>query len=214
MNVYIIRHGQTEWNLQGRAQGHTDIDLDPTGCQQVCELETAFCAGGVSQVWTSDLLRATNTAKAIAQATGAKLVTDPNLRERSFGEWEGLPYHEVHHRLREASLAIDVSEFQVRPPGGESVKDVWNRVEGVVANIQSHGGSLAIVSHGGVCAQLLAQLLRGTQESTRSFRFENTAITELFRRPDGYFRLIRFGCVAHLSKPSVPMVDAHNLQPR
>ncbi|MBL8049134.1 MAG: histidine phosphatase family protein [Chthonomonas sp.] len=214
MQVYLIRHGQTEWNRLGKAQGHTDIDLDETGQRQVSELETAFAGRPLGQVWSSDLVRATSTAAALTRATGAALTTDAALRERAFGEWEGFAYNDVHTRLREASAEVDISEFHARPPGGESVLDVWHRVESIVARLREAEQPIAIVSHGGVCAQLLAQLLRGTMESTRSFRFENTAITELVRRPDGFFRLVRFGCTAHLSEPSAPMIDAHNLQIR
>lgn len=214
MKLYLVRHAQTEWNVLGRAQGHTDIDLDETGRKQLADLTQAFTRVSLQRVWSSDLLRAASTATAVAHGSTCDVEHWTDLRERSFGDWEGEPYQEVHQRLRSAAAEAGLSEFEVRPPGGESLRDLWNRTARVLSSLPTDSESLAIVTHGGVCAHLLAHCLAGTIESTKSFRFENTAVTTLERRPDGIFRLLSFGDTSHLQAPSAPMIDAQSFPNR
>lgn len=197
MRVYLIRHGQTAWNAHGRAQGHTDIELDEEGREQARALGEAARAGRIRahKVVTSDLVRSAETAKALECVN---TLTDPRLRERSFGEWEGLPFEEIHRQVPGSG----VGAFEFRPPGGESFQDVWNRVEPVAAELFDEKDPIAVVTHGGTCAILLAQLLKGTQATPRAFRFGNTGVTELQRRPDGLFTMIRYNDLTHLSSPA------------
>ncbi len=192
MRVYVIRHGQTAWNAEGRAQGHSDIPLDADGLEQAEALGRAY-RGRVSKVFTSDLQRAAVTAKAL-ECPNTWL--DARLRERGFGEWEGLTFREFHKMLPNEAHA----EFEFRPPGGESFQDVWSRLTPFVESLQDEPDDLAIVSHGGTCSLLLAQLLKGTLHTSRSFRFGNTAVTELERRLDGLYTMTRYNCTAHLKQ--------------
>lgn len=210
MRLYLVRHGQTAWNLQGKAQGHTDTPLDEVGVAQAIQLAESFRQMSIDQVWTSDLVRSLETARSLASVTGSTLEITALLRERSFGEWEGSQYVELHERLR--AMSSDQDEFYARPPGGESTADVWERIEGVYQEILGTDcASLAVVSHGGVCAALLAKCLRGSIHTTRSFRFGNTAVSELLRRPDGFFNLVRYADTSHLAQQSAPMIDAHHV---
>lgn len=197
MRLFLIRHGQTSWNAEGRAQGHTDIELDTDGVEQAEALGRAVAAGWFvpSKVITSDLVRSSETARALRCAN---TWTDRRLRERSFGEWEGLPFNEIHNQMAATGLPF----FDVRPPGGESFKDVWDRVQPLAAELFEAEEPTAIVTHGGTCAILLAQLLRGTPATTRAFRFGNTAVTELERRPDGHYMMLRYNDTSHLSAPA------------
>lgn len=194
MRVYLIRHAQTAWNAEGRAQGHTDIELDEEGRDQAMCLGRAY-HGQFHKVLTSDLLRSSETAK---QLSCANTWTDKRLRERCFGEWEGEPFQEIHGKM----YASGKPHFECRPPGGESFSDVWHRVEPVAKELFEADESVAIVSHGGTCAILLAQLLKGTHATTRGFRFGNTAVTELERRPDGLFVMVRYNDTSHLHAPA------------
>ncbi|MCE9558528.1 MAG: histidine phosphatase family protein [Armatimonadetes bacterium] len=211
MRLFLIRHGQTAWNKDGRAQGHTDIGLDDIGLEQTEQLALSFSGIEIDRVFSSDLLRCVQTASGIAR-TGVE--QSAIFRERSFGTWEGEPYQEIHHRLRDAAAKLGVSEFNARPDGGESVMDVWDRLEPAVAEIEDSHGNTVIVTHGGTCALLLCQFLRTSVDTSRSFRFPNTAVTELERRPDGFWSLVRFADTSHLARPSAPMIDAQNLATR
>lgn len=198
MRIYLVRHGQTSWNLEGRAQGHQDISLDETGLAQAAKLRRAFDGVAVDRVLTSDLQRAYQTAEAVSEATKAPLVRRTELRERGFGEWEGMIFTEFVKHSLDFGLAQGVSQLEIRPPGGESFGDVWERLTPVVQEADSTEENLAIVSHGGTCALLLARFLRGNLETSRSFSFGNTAVTELERRPDGFYRMVRYADTAHL----------------
>lgn len=199
MPLYLVRHGKTSWNDIGRAQGHTDIPLNDVGIAQANCLETAFLGVPIHRIYSSDLGRSLATSQAIERATGAPMEVRSDLRERCFGEWEGSDFAEVNRRLQELADQNSASPLRMRPPGGESYADVWERLEPIWEVIQSLGDeSIVISSHGGALSVLLAKILHGTLETSRSFRFLNTAITELQRRPDGFFAVARFNDCSHL----------------
>lgn len=200
MRLYLVRHGQTAWNAEERAQGHTDIPLDATGVAQAQRLSQLFAPGDLDLVLTSDLQRSRHTAEAVASAVDAPLESTPLLRERTFGEWEGLPYKEVGIRFgKTASEAGLRSLYEACPPGGESLQMAWDRVREVTLRLATMPENALVVSHGGVCALMLAQLIRGDLDTSRAFRFHNCAVTELARRQDGSFQLVRFNDASHLN---------------
>lgn len=204
MRLYLIRHGQTAWNAEERAQGHTDIPLDDTGHAQSECLRQHFLGHSIDLVLTSDLQRSSETAIRVAEACGAPMEKTPLLRERSFGEWEGLPYTEFARRSNDFLTEAVHSLFHVCPPGGESIQDAWDRVRPITERLAKEQSHIAVVAHGGVCSLMLAQLLKGNLETSRSFRFLNCAVTELLRRPDGAFSLLRYNDIAHLELISKP----------
>lgn len=202
MRVYLLRHGQTAWNAEGRAQGHTDIPLDADGLEQARLVGLAFANLRISRVWTSDLARARDTAMPIVRATGAALTETPLLRERGFGDFEGKSFIEVQNETRRLE-STGLSAFEIRLAGGESFRDVWNRLDPIADELFATREDVAVVTHGGSCALLLAKLLHGNIETCRAFRFGNTAITELERRPDGLFLMVRYNETAHLTKTAL-----------
>lgn len=203
MRLLLVRHGQTSWNDSGRAQGHTDIPLDPTGLEQAQKVGEAFAQYPVDRIITSDLIRSYETAKAISDAAGVPLESRSDLRERCFGEWEGQPFPVVTNNLYERAQSTGKSAQEVRPPGGESFLDVWERLESVVLDLNRSRDTIVVVSHGGALSILLARLLKGTLDTSRAFRFGNTGITELERRIDGLFLITRYNDTSHLASARV-----------
>lgn len=198
MRLYLVRHGQTSWNVAGRAQGHTDIPLDEVGQAQKKLLAQSFRCSFISRIYSSDLLRAKETAESIAASTGAPLELRRDLRERSFGDWEGQSFRDVGDWTIEEAIRQGVPRVAVRPPGGESYRDLWERTSDFVRTIVDAGEDAAVVSHGGTCSILMAHLAKGTPDSARSFRFGNTAVYEISRRDDGYFVIVRYNDTSHL----------------
>lgn len=198
MRLYLIRHGQTAWNAEERAQGHTDIPLDEVGLSQAECLGQTFSGAEIDLVLTSDLQRSLTTAERIAQRVGAPLEQTTLLRERSFGEWEGLPYSEFARRSNDSLSEAIHSLYHVCPPGGESIQDAWERIKPVTQRLYDGSGKVVVVAHGGVCSLMLAQIIKGNLETSRAFRFLNCAVTELMRRPDGTFHLVRYNDTSHL----------------
>ncbi len=184
MRLLIARHGQTSWNIQGKAQGHTDIPLDETGLVQAAALAHALSGMGVERLMSSDLLRARQTAEAL----GMTVETHHALRERSFGEWEGRHYLQVIDDLE----ALPGDRLLARPPGGESFKDVWDRLGPIVEELRAETRTTLVVCHGAAKAVLLARLLEGTLATCRGFRFPNCALTEFDRRSDGSLVMVRY----------------------
>jgi probable phosphoglycerate mutase len=203
MRLYLVRHGQTSWNNIGRAQGHTDISLDSEGVEQAAKLASAFEGVIVDRVVSSDLARSVETATPVAKAVGVPLRLMPELRERGFGQWEGMMFPEVTTRIQERANALGISNQEVRPPNGESFLDVWNRLDSVYEMLKESDETTIVVSHGGALSLLLAKLIKGTLDTSRAFRFANTGVTELERRPEGLFLITRYSDSTHLGSSSV-----------
>lgn len=198
MRLYLVRHGQTAWNADQRAQGHSDIPLDETGMAQAESLRSRFEGRRIELVLSSDLKRAQQTAAPIVDATGAEFELVPELRERGFGLWEGQPFPEIASRWPDLEAQQGIDRLHIRPPGGESFADVWDRLNSVAQRLQSETRNTVVVSHGGACALLLAQLVHGQLETSRAFRFRNCSVTKLERRPEGQFLIETYNETAHL----------------
>jgi 2,3-bisphosphoglycerate-dependent phosphoglycerate mutase len=210
MRLYLVRHGQTAWNAEMRAQGHADIPLDEVGRRQAELLADAIADLQVALILSSDLQRAAQTAKILADRLAAPLVLDPRLRERSFGKMEGLSFKQLAATLHQQQHIEGTGPYDVRPAGGESLRDAWQRVRPVAEELSKRtDGDVIVVGHGASCALLLAHLFRGQVETSRAFRFGNTGLTETIRRPEGNFQLIRYNDVSHLEseRPLTGTVD-------
>ena len=168
----------------GRAQGHTDVPLDETGEAQALALARGLADAGIERVVSSDLRRALQTAEAL----GLPVETRADLRERSFGEWEGRDYAQVTRDLE----AMGANRLHVRPPGGESFDDLWERVGPAAEELRRFDRTTLVVARGALKATLLARLLEGTPETARLFRFPNCALTTFGRRSDGSLYLERY----------------------
>lgn len=192
MRIYLVRHGQTAWNVVHRAQGHANVPLDAVGERQAALLAGAMAKVRLSRILTSDLDRARQTAQAVAERHGLTWEERSALRERAFGEWEGLGFNQLRELLD--------SDFEsTRPPGGENMKDVWERIRPVADEVAAETEPTLVVGHGASLAILLSQLIGGSYRTARAFRFENVGITELARRSEGPFRIVRLNDVAHLT---------------
>ena len=151
--VFLARHGETHWNLAGRWQGHTDIPLSDAGRDQARALAASLAGRGIVDVHASDLARATETAKIVAELLGiAALTVDARLRERGFGCFEGFTRDECAERHPEA-WASYLADRRSTPPGGEPQPDVAARVVAAMTEIarapRAAGEATLVVSHGG-----------------------------------------------------------------
>ena len=148
--LILIRHGETDWNVEGRYTGQSDVPLNANGLAQARQVAKRLRGQLLEAIYSSDLLRARQTAEAIAQATGAPLILDPRLREIHQGEWEGLHFDEIRARYAEAFQRRQQDPLNVAPPGGETVGQVRARVLAALEDIlRRHPRSrVAIVSHG------------------------------------------------------------------
>ncbi len=118
--LFLFRHGETDWNREGRLQGRTDVPLNAIGRAQAEALADKLAARRLECILSSDLLRAEMTASIVASACGVPLFTEPLLRETAVGEAEGLLWEEAKARFGSALTERWFSEEDAAFPGGES----------------------------------------------------------------------------------------------
>jgi probable phosphoglycerate mutase len=204
-NILLIRHGETAWNAQRRLQGHLDIALNPHGQRQAAALASALAHERIDLVVASDLLRARQTAEAIARGRGMPVRRDPALRERCYGGFEGLLYAEIGRRFPAEFAAWQQRHVDAPlPPGanrGETFRQFYERaLQAILGWAAAHpGSSLALVAHGGVleCAYRAAHGL--PLETARDFTVHNASINR-FTVSDGVLALHSWGEVDHLAQ--------------
>ena len=140
--LLLVRHGETDWNAEGRLQGHTDRPLNDFGRRQARALADRLAGDGITAMYTSDLSRAQETAEILAERLGLAVVVDPDLRERNWGTWEGLTGGER-----------DKVEF-----AGESPEEHRERVMRAVGRIvEGHPDQrVLVVTHGGSLRRIQA----------------------------------------------------------
>jgi 2,3-bisphosphoglycerate-dependent phosphoglycerate mutase len=149
--VWMVRHGESTWNVLGLIQGHAEGPvLTEKGCRQSTELARQFRGGGAGAIYASDLARAQQTAAFIAEALGLAVQSDPRLRERCFGTFEGRPLNELGRA--ESGISDErVVDAAARPEGGESLDEVYDRVGSFLDRLwaRPEGGDIIVVTHGG-----------------------------------------------------------------
>jgi probable phosphoglycerate mutase len=148
--LIVIRHGETAWNREKRMQGTTDTQLSDVGREQARALGRRLAGSGFAALYTSDLARARDTARAIAEHTGRDIVTDPRLQERRFGIFEGLTVEEIVARYPEEHARFASRDPDYAVPGGESARSFTQRCIGCLAEIaiRHRGTEVVVVTHG------------------------------------------------------------------
>ena len=155
----LLRHGQTIWNTQGRVQGRLDSPLTPEGIARV--REWAHFLGAPRWQWNRILSSPAPRAKATAQLINEKLRVDiqleEDLREQDWGDWEGLSWSEIRTDYGEQLRTQVEKGWAFRPPGGESRREVRDRVRGLLSQLGRHhvGEQILVISHQGVMKSLI-----------------------------------------------------------
>ncbi|MCI9147223.1 MAG: histidine phosphatase family protein [Hungatella sp.] len=163
MNLYLIRHGQTDWNVAGKIQGSTDIPLNDTGRRQAACLARGMERRPVSRIYSSTLSRAYETAMAVAESQNVPVHRLSELEEVNYGVWEGLTMDEIAEQYPRELEQWYLSPVEVAPPGGETQTQVYDRCKRAVDRmIEQADGDVAVVSHGATVVFLLEYMLQGT----------------------------------------------------
>ena len=201
--VVAIRHGQTDWNLASRVQGHRNIGLNDTGRRQAQQVALALADEPFDAVYASDLDRARDTARALARHAGTELRLDSGLRERSFGVFEGLTYAEIEQRLPDAARRWRQRDAGFGPDGGETLRAFYERAVGSVAALAAHhrGQHIAVVTHGGVLDALYRAAVRLPLEAPRPSHIANAGINRLLASDDGLV-VVGWNDTCHLDAPA------------
>ena len=197
--LLCIRHGETDWNREGRIQGHLDLPLSALGRSQAERLAVALDDEPLQALYSSDLVRARETAAGLARRHGLQPVLRPALRERSFGQMEGLCWPEIESRHPEDARRWRSRDPAYAVPGGESLLDFNARVLGIVAELAAaHAGqTIAIVAHGGVMDCLYRAATGVDLQAPRSWQLGNASVNRLLCTSEG-LTLIGWNDDAHL----------------
>jgi 2,3-bisphosphoglycerate-dependent phosphoglycerate mutase len=197
--VIAIRHGETAWNVDTRIQGQLDVPLNDTGRWQAQRLARAVADEGITAIYASDLVRAYETAHAVAQSTGCDIVTDMGLRERHFGAFEGFTWKEIEERWPAESERWRKRDLSFAPDGGESLPSFYERTVSTALRLASAhpGQTIALVAHGGVMDCLYRAASRIDLQAPRSWQLGNASINRLLHTPEG-FTLIGWSDTGHL----------------
>lgn len=152
--LLLIRHGQTNWNIEGRYTGQSDIPLNETGQEQARHLAERLRDAPPEVIITSDLRRASQTANIIASVCEAPIHTDARLREINQGVWEGMLFPDIKAQFAKEFAARQANPLTVSAPNGETVGQVRDRVLDAVKDMAQKypNRRVAVVAHGLVLA--------------------------------------------------------------
>lgn len=201
--ILAVRHGQTLWNTQQRIQGHTDIGLDDEGLWQAERLAEALSNESIDAIYTSDLARACDTARAVARKTGVEAVTDVSLRERHFGAFEGQTFSEIESRWPEQAARWRRRDPDFAAEGGETLQAFYDRCVAAAARCaKAHPGQqILLVAHGGVLDVLYRAATRVGLQAPRTWEIANAAVNRLLWTPEGW-TLVGWNDQRHLEPSS------------
>jgi probable phosphoglycerate mutase len=196
--LIIIRHGETEWNVEGRVMGQLDSRLTTAGVAQAGRLASRLGPINVHALYSSDLGRAETTAQTIVGESGA-LVSDDRLRERHMGIFQGLTLAEMRSLHPQERAEYETRGGVAAAPDGESVMQHLNRTVDFLDDVVARhgGGTVAIVTHGGMLRALLQYVLGIPYTATLRFRRPNAAMN-VFTHQSGRWELDTWGDVSHL----------------
>lgn len=182
MKLLLIRHGQTDWNTEGKIQGSCDIELNDAGIMQAEELsgKILYNKYKFSKIFTSPQKRAVQTAEILSKATNVDYVSVEGLEEINLGEWEGLSWTEVRERYPTEFKDWYINRRYTKPPKGESYQEMLQRVLASIHKIiLEETDDVAIVTHSAVIMCLQCFLTNTPFEEMIKFKAENTSITEI-----------------------------------
>ena len=202
MLIYMARHGQTVWNVEGRWQGSNDIELDETGILQAEKLTEKLQKYKIEAVYSSPLVRASATAMCYAEKQGLSVNFHDDLKEICLGEWEGLTFLEISKKYPKEFTEWDQNADADVGMGVESNQSVQERAYTALLEIcETEKRNLLILTHGGWINRLLCLLLKIPIEHRMGLRIENTGLSILecvFTEDEPVFKVITVNDYSHL----------------
>jgi broad specificity phosphatase PhoE len=197
--VYLVRHGATDWNHAGRIQGQFDVPLNAEGRAQAQLVAQRLVSVKATALYSSDLLRAYETAQIIGQATGLPVMQKPGLREMHFGTWQGLTVQQIRERDPEVYAARRANPYEVPPPGGQTWQQFYQQAVRALHDIlqESDAQRLIVATHSGVCTVLGLEALGLGYMGKRTFGNANCAIHTIAVE-GGRWQAVALNDVSHL----------------
>ena len=199
--IYLIRHGESEGNKEGRFRGGEDFPLSKEGKMQVQKLGEALKNSGIELIFSSPLVRAYDTAKAVAATTGAKIIVEPAFRSIALGSWEGKTREEIEKKFpREFELWLTNPE-KLRMPGFEPIPQLKRRANTALRKIirENTGKTIAVVSHTAVLKVIFAGILNLSPPYFWKVQFATASYSLVKHSLDRGFTIKYLNCTHHLT---------------
>ena len=210
---FLVRHGETDWNITGRAQGQSDVPLNARGRAQAQATAERLRPMRFTAAYASDLGRVTQTAQPIMRGRELPLITLPALRERSYGAWEGLTQEQIAARDPHRYAAQLAGGDSWAPPGGESMRGLFARVAAAVDRLRdAHArddGDLLLVAHGGSLRAAIVRLLDLPPASVWRFALDNCGLSIVTAFAGGHTALELLNDTCHL-QAAIPLPAGGN----
>lgn len=215
IELCLFRHGRTTWNLEGRYQGHADVDLDELGRGQALAVAERCREIAPVAVFSSDLRRCADVGRRVSEATGVSLQLDERLRERDVGSWSGLTRVEIGEQFPEEFAAWRAGDDRLRPGGGESHSDVARRIDSFCADAKAgqQSGSIVVITHAGWIRSAIQSAFGATFGRNRLGVATQGSLTVLILDDNGSVGLEAFNDRGHLlnvqpvdRQPPAPLV--------
>ena len=185
--LILVRHGITDWNLEHRFQGQTDIPLNQYGFKQAGSIGKHLQNEKLDFIYCSDLQRAKDTAKEVSKYHTCKLIPDQRLRELDFGQWEGLTYKEIQEKDGKYLSTWNENKLIVPPPEGESLGAFADRIEYFLEDISKNktDKTVSVVAHGGTIKVLICLVLGLSPLSYWQFSIDQASLSQIMLLPEG-----------------------------
>ena len=199
MKLYLIRHGETDWNRLEKCQGVSDVPLNSKGLSQAKELAYSLRNEDLSAIISSDLSRALTTAGEVAKYHSEEVQVDERFREMDQGEFEGLEFSYLREKHGDILKKWREEPETLRIPGGETLLEVQERAwMGINSLIENYSGrSVVLVSHNMTIISLLCKFSKKSLLSFRDFSVKETSKT-IISLKDDIFEIEVFNDISHL----------------
>lgn len=196
--LVFLRPGETDWNKLERWQGTVAVPLNEIGRAQAERLAQYIRNTGMNVLYSSDLRRARETAEILTRGLNVRVVEDPRLRERAVGIWQGLTRREIADWYPEEYAQLQADPENYRIPGGESRRDVRERLRDFMRDVfaRDEGEVIGILSHTTAMRTLLPELV--PDFPAEKIKYSNMSVTTVGRREDGSWQIIMLDDTRHL----------------
>lgn len=192
MQIVLVRHGATDWNLEHRCQGATDRALSEVGLRQAEEIAARLSQETIHGVYASDLKRARRTAEVISAHHQLPVVVDASIRELDHGHLEGLTFNEIKQSYGDFLTRWRTEPADLQVPGGERLADVaeraWQGLNRIVAGHEPDH-NLVIVSHNFPIVGIVCRITGTHLNHYRNYHLDPCGITRLSRHTDGSWQV-------------------------
>ena len=199
--IYLTRHGETEWNVQKRAQGFQDSPLTPRGLEQARRLARRLSAVHFDAIFTSPLPRAYRTAQIIANTRDQLIQTDDRIREIYLGEWEGMTFREISALYPQENQYFWNAPGLYIPISGESFDDLRRRIESFLHDIGKsyHEARVLVVSHAVAVMTMIGHFTGTPIGQFWEAKFIDSTSLTVIESDGGVGRVVMHGDTSHLN---------------